>query len=312
MSIDWNETSAKASGGTELAARALEARLPKELLDKFQIVLGRVRELDPSKIRIWWGQDLPDDPEAEYLSGVGWKHFDRLVFVSNWQMQGFIERYQIPWSKCVVLQNAVEPIQDHDKPTNKIRILYMSSPHRGLAILYAVFKALCEKYDNIELVVFSSYSIYGWSHRDEPFEPLFKMLREDPKVQFTQGAPNSEVRKAIETCHIFGYPSTWRETSCISLMEAMSGGLACVHPNYGCLAETAANWSIMYQWTDDPEQHADIFYNTLDRAIQRLASPYMRFHLEQQRVYSNKFYNWDMRVKQWEYFLRSELDAHGN
>src|SRR6202035_1859007 len=161
MSVDWNDISAKANGGTELAARALEARFPKEFLDKFQIVLGRVRELDPSKIRIWWGQDLWDDPEASYLDCGGWKHFDRLVFVSNWQMQGFIERYQIPWSRCAVLQNAIEPIQEHTKPKGKIRILYTSSPHRGLAILYAVFRKLCEQYDNIELVVFSSYSIYG-------------------------------------------------------------------------------------------------------------------------------------------------------
>jgi UDP-glucose:(glucosyl)LPS alpha-1,2-glucosyltransferase len=307
--IDWNPISANANGGTELAARALEARLPKELLDKFQIVLGRVRELDPSKIRIWWGQDLWDDPEASYLDCGGWKHFDRLVFVSNWQMHGFIERYQIPWSKCAVLQNAIEPIQEHTKPKGKIRILYTSSPHRGLAILYAVFKKLCDKY-NIELVVFSSYSIYGWNHRDEPFEPLFKMLREDPKVQFTQGASNSEVRKAIETCHIFGYPSTWRETSCIALIEAMSGGLMCVHPNYGCLAETAANWTTMYQFDENPEEHAAVFYSALDRAIQVLADPRMSVHLAEQKDYTDRFYDWDLRIRQWTSLLRGLTNAN--
>jgi len=45
-------------------------------------------------------------------------------------------------------------------------------------------------------------------------------------------------------------------------MEAMSAGLACVHPNNGALYETAAIWALMYQWHDDPHAHAAVFYRT--------------------------------------------------
>jgi len=50
-------------------------------------------------------------------------------------------------------------------------------------------------------------------------------------------------------------------------MEAMSAGLACVHPNNGALYETAAGWTLMYQWHDDPHAHAAVFYRTVMTAI---------------------------------------------
>jgi len=308
MPLATDELSKNAMGGTELMKYALESRLDKELLDEVQIVCSRVRELDESKVRIFWAHDLPGDPESEFLRDEGWDKFHRLVFVSNWQMQAYIQTYKIPWSKCIVLQNAITPIEEHEKPTDKIRLAYWSTPHRGLNIVVPVFNKLAEQYDNIELDVFSSFGLYGWPERDEPFKDLFQACKDHPKINYHGSVPNEQIHEYLKTAHILAYPSTWPETSCIVLMEAMSAGLLCVHPNFAALPETSANWTMMYQFDDDIQRHAQVFYNTMKACIENLNDPGVQSRLASQSSYSNVFYNWEVRARQWEVFLRSLLD----
>jgi glycosyltransferase involved in cell wall biosynthesis len=308
MPLATDELSKNAMGGTELMKYALESRLDKELLDEVQIVCSRVRELDESKLRIFWAHDLPGDPESEFLRGGGWDKFHRLVFVSNWQMQAYIQAYNIPWSKCIVLQNAITPIEEHEKPTDKIRLAYWSTPHRGLNIVVPVFNKLAEQYDNIELDVFSSFDIYGWPERDEPYKDLFQACKDHPKINYHGSVPNEQIHEYLKTAHILAYPSIWPETSCIVLMEAMSAGLLCVHPNLAALPETAANWTMMYQFDEDLQRHAQSFYNTMKACIENLNDPGVQSRIASQSSYSNVFYNWEVRARQWDVFLRSLLD----
>lgn len=310
MTFASDSLSVNAQGGTELMKFGLRDRLDPELLKEFQIFTSRVEEeLDETKIRIYWLHDLPGDPASEHLHNGGWKKFHKLVFTSNWQMQAYIKHYQIPWSKCIVLQNAIDPIPEHDKPDDGIiRLGYWSTPHRGLNILLPVFEKLCEKYDNLELDVYSSFKLYGWEDRDEPFKPLFDQCREHPKINYFGTVDNETLRKGLERIHIHAYPSTWSETSCITLMEAMSAGMVCVHSNLAALYETSANWTVMYQYQEDLSDHASIFYHVLDGAIQTINDPSVRSRVLSQQSYANVFYNWGVRRLQWDAFLRSMLN----
>ena len=166
---------------------------------------------------------------------------------------------------------------------------------------------LAEKYDNIELDVFSSFKIYGWPDRDKPFEKLFDACREHPRINYHGFQPNDVVRKALQEAHIFAYPSIWLETSCIALMEAMSAGCLCVHPNYGALYETASNFTWMYQFREDPRDHMVILYSMLERAIETVMEEEIQSSLETSRNYINTFYNWNRRTVEWTNFLKSIL-----
>ena len=311
MPIDYvTDLTRNANGGTEQMARALESRLNPALLDRFQIIASRVRDLDPTRVRIFWAHDLPGDRASEHLKQDGYQQYERLVFVSNWQMQAYISHYGIPWSKCRVLQNAIVPLESRAKPPARINFIYHTTPHRGLHLLIAVFKKLAEKHRNIHLDVYSSFKIYGWEQRDEPFKPLFKDISDDPNMTYHGAVPNAEVRAALQNAHVFAYPSTWPETSCIALIEAMSAGLLCIHPNYAALPETAANWTWMYQYSENQQEHANQFYSLLDAAIQayRGDNGSLKNRLQGQSNYIRTFYNWELRYKQWESFLNTILE----
>jgi UDP-glucose:(glucosyl)LPS alpha-1,2-glucosyltransferase len=306
------DMASKAMGGTELMMRALyDGRLPRELLQEFQIIPGRVRDLDSNKIRLLWMHDLPNDPESQHLADGGWSKFHKLVFVSQFQMQAYIQHFNIPWSKCVVMSNAINPLEQiKDKPTDKIKIIYHSTPHRGLNILYSVFEKLAENQPDIELDVYSSFSLYGWEERDESFKELFDLINVHPQCNYYGAVSNEDVRAAVSQSHIFAYPSIWPETSCLCLMEAMSAGALCVHPNYAALPETAANWTLMYQWQDDINAHANMFYGCLGTAIDliRTDRDNTNMRLGNQKGYVDLFYGWELRTRQWKAMLESMLN----
>lgn len=268
--IASDSLSSKARGGTELMKERLISSVDSSILDQFQIFFSRVEEpLDTTKIRILYLHDLPGDPASNHLKGGGWKKFHQLVFVSNWQMQAFINYYDIPWSKCIVIYNAILPIEQHQKPNDgTIRLGYWSTPHRGLELLVPAFEAIAENRSNVVLDVYSSFELYNWKERDKPFEALFDRCRKHPQINYHGSVSNEDIRESTKQTHIFAYPNIWPETSCLSLIEAMSASCICVHPNFAALAETASDSTFMYQFHEDPSSHASLFANILDSVIE--------------------------------------------
>ena len=301
--MERNEVNQNAMGGTELMMKRLYDSIDPTLLDQFQIIGSRVRELKHDKIRILWLHDLPEDPESRHLANGGWDKFNKLVFVSNWQMQAYIKAYDIPWDRCLVMKNAIEPIDTHEKPTDVINLAYWSTPHRGLDILVPVFEKLAEDNDNVHLHVFSSFNLYGWGERDVPFQPLFDRCIEHPKITYHGAQPNDVVREALKDMHILAYPSTWVETSCLVLMEAMSAGMHCVHSNLGALYETGAGLTKMYQYMEDKNVHAGIFYGMLKHTIDIINSGDVFQYA--QKGYADAYYNWQYRSREWNALLES-------
>jgi glycosyltransferase involved in cell wall biosynthesis len=307
--MEKNELSKNARGGTELMQERLHSSLPADLLEKFQIIPSRVRDLDPDKKKILWLHDLPVDPESEHIKDPNLrKRFDKIVCVSDWQMQFYNLASGLPYSESVVIKNAIYPIDIETKQyDDTINLIYHTTPHRGLEILVPVFHELAQKYKDIHLDVYSSFSIYGWEQRDEPYRQLFERCKQHPQITYHGAVPNEQVREALKKSHIYAYPSIWPETSCLSVIEAMSAMNLVVCPNYAALPETCANFAMMYPWTENKNAHAVQFAHTLEHAINTIRNnqgkedPYLGF----QKSYYDYFYSWDRRKGEWEGLLRS-------
>lgn len=267
--MEKNELNVNARGGTELMGKRIDDMIHPDFKERVQIIHSRVRELDESRVPILVLHDLAQDPEVQHLRNGGWKNFGKLVFVSHWQQQEYNTRLGVPFEAGVVLRNAISPIREHAKPKDKLRIMYYSTPHRGLNIAYAAFDELYKEYgDLIEFNVFSSFDLYGWEKRDEPFKPLFDALKNHPGVNYSKSVPNETIREELTRSHIFAYPSIWQETSCLCLIEAMSANLTCVHSSLGALPETSMGLTNMYPYTESVQDHLDRFYMNLKDSIE--------------------------------------------
>jgi UDP-glucose:(glucosyl)LPS alpha-1,2-glucosyltransferase len=307
-SIDDKGNVVGAKGGTEMIKEALIKRLDPDLASQFNIIHSRVREIDPNKKNILVLHDLFGDPEAQHLKDPeSRRRFSKLVFVSNWQFQQYNLALGVPYRDSIVLKNAIEPINDVEKSTDgPIRLIYHTTPHRGLELLVPAYEVLYKKYgDKIVLDVYSSFNIYGWPQRDEQYKSVFDKCREHPGINYHGAVSNEEVREALKKAHIFAYPSIWQETSCIAAIEAMSAQCAVICPNLAALPETTANFGLMYQYDEDPNVHVRRFLNLLDSVIDDYWNERHLAKLEFQKLYVDNFYSWDGRINEWDTLLRS-------
>ncbi len=313
--FEENEISKNANGGTEIAKRKLASIIDPSLLEHFQIISSRVRELDETKIRVLWQHDLSQDPESAKLRDESFQDkFHKFVYISNWQMNQYQLYHGLPYdTKSIVLESAIEPVDSMLRHTNsdgKIRLVYTSTPQRGLDILVSVFQYLADKYNDIHLDVFSSFKIYGWEDADKQFEPLYDQIRNHPQMTYHGFVPNEQLKSHLNLCDIFAYPSIWMETSCRAMIEAMSAQLVCVHPNYGALADTSGSLNVMYQGTMDKAEHANIFSSHLEATIQFIRDKNHEDMVRFNKVYVDSRYNLDRIKRQWEGMLNELLKKY--
>lgn len=312
--LRYTDLTKNSSGGTELMARRIHASVDPDLLKRVNIIFSRVDgvEYDESKPTILAVHDLAQDPQVGHLANDGWKRFTKIVFVSHQQQQMYRLIRGVPYSHGVVLKNAIEPIQEHTKPDDKIRLAYYSTPHRGLHLAYIAFKEM-KKYfgDNIEFNVWSSFGLYGWEERDEQFTDLFKALQDEEGINYHKAISNEDLRTELEKQHVFVLPSIWEETSCLALIEAMSAGMLCVHSSLGALPETSMGITSMYDYTEDQQDHLNRLYRKLMASAMMMTNidknDSLVAHLNMQKTMADSVYDIRMRAIHWNEFLSRVL-----
>jgi UDP-glucose:(glucosyl)LPS alpha-1,2-glucosyltransferase len=325
--MESNEISSKAMGGTEMYMRFLyDGTVPRHLLENVQIIPSRLSALKEDKIRIWFEHNLPNDPESmRALKDPEMRSkFHKVVFVSNWHYQSFMNFCGVPYStQNCVMEGGMQGIEPSDQnpslpkksdPQKQVNITYHTTPHRGLELLVPVFLKLAESDKNIHLHVHSSFKMYGWDARDQPYEPLYDICRQHPQITY-HGFTKYEdlVPKLRDEYHIFAYPNIWPETMCRSIVESMYYGLVCVHPDLAAITDTTGGLNrYMYNGTLDREQHMKLHYSHLQSAIAdvREGSGSLTGSLQFNREYVQRRYGTGKVYRKWTSLLQELNDQY--
>ena len=278
--VHQNELNAHAMGGSELMYSRLEKYVDPVLLKDVQVILSRFRGFDEAKkYHILWVHDLVGDPESHTV----FDHpeivdrLDYIVFVSMWQRDSFramyssLQRMEV-LDKCVIIRNCVEPFPERTLvKKDKLNLIYTPTPHRGLDVLIPVFDALTKLFPGkLHLDVYSSFNLYGWGERDKEFKDLFDRMDDHPDITNHGTVSNDEVRAALMNADIFAYPSTWQETSCLCIIEAMSAKCFCVTTDLAALPETTSDLVQICNFYGQKEKLASDFYANMIAAIQNV------------------------------------------
>lgn len=301
-----------ARGGTELILANLKAAFP-ELTDQVQIICSRPQAVQlEDKPRILWLQDLPQDPASQALRDPGYRrNFNKIVFVSHWQQQQYVGALGIPYGEGVVIKNAVPRLTPTEwpkpKPDGKLKFIYTSTPHRGLAILAAAADALAKERQDWHLDVYSSLKTYGWDEADKGFDKLYDALRENPCVTYHGSGTNEQVRQACLDAHVFIYPSIYAETSCMSAQEAMMAGCLAIVTNFGALPETCAEWAWMFPIHENGEVLCQRTHLNMRYALDLYDAENTQTVLRAQSDYYQKFWAFESRLSAWEGLLKSVI-----
>jgi hypothetical protein len=89
----------------------------------------------------------------------------------------------------------------------------------------------------------------------------------------------------------------WKETFCLSMVEAMSANCVCVHSDLAALPEISARLNVMHRYSDDVNEHARVFMESLDYAIQKQLSDNINIRFVKE--YADSSYGWNTTILHW-------------
>jgi glycosyltransferase involved in cell wall biosynthesis len=293
----------KPLGGTELLYKNLTKYVGQEWIENIHLLVSAFdnRIYDETKKKILWQHLMTDQYNAQPMSDATLvNRIDQFVYVSNWQMQQFIQHFNVGHCNNMVIKNAIEPITFKEKPKDKIRLVYNSMPDRGLEVLLDAFDMMNTK--DIELVVHSSNITYGTGYAKlmgNTHEHLFNRCRKHSNITYKGFAMNPVIRTAVQSAHILAYPSIFAETSCLVAIEAGAAGCKIVTTDYGALTETCDKWATYINHTDNKKELAETYAAKLTEEIDN----YTDTSTKEQSDWFNETYSWDKRKEEWKNLL---------
>ncbi len=304
----------------------LDEGLEHGFLNRFDLVISiycdamALRRAGLNKPLMLWTGHNAEEPTVQKLAqpdeAALWDYF---VFKSDWQAQTYIRKFHIDPGKCRCIGNAISPLFSSRGVRDKYFFTegrppvfyYSSTPFRGLDVLLSVFPRIRNEFPGSVLRVYSSMKTYQVSDEDDSHKQLYETCMDMRGVEYFGSVPQHELSEALRAADILAFPSTYPETACITLMEAMISGCLPISTDLGAMRETAAGFGFLYT----PDQQVD---------LAEFAAGYSRFLIDSLRtVYANpaRFeralndqiqhaalnYSWAHRCDQWLAFLHDML-----
>lgn len=237
-----------------------------------------------------------------------WDHF---VFKSNWQAEAMRKAFTLDPSRISIITNAVPPAfaalpERASFPFLEGRppVLYFSStPFRGLDILAEAFPIISRALPGTTGRIYSSMAPYQARGREAEFGELYQACR-TAGMEHVGSLSQPELARAVSEADVLAFPSTYPETSCITLMEAMAGSALIVSRALGAIPETAAGFGYLLP---EPrrlrapalaEAFAHHVVGVLKTAQARPREAAARLRLQRRYCLAN--YAWPRKAQEWE------------
>ncbi|MFN4271157.1 MAG: glycosyltransferase family 4 protein, partial [Thermosynechococcus sp.] len=239
--------------------------------------------LPPQTPLLLWTQHAANQPGVQSLhSSAHQEVYQRIVLISQWQQQQYIEAFKIPAEKTAVLRNAIAPcFENLFAPTESIlkakaqplALAYTSTPFRGLNLLLDLMPSLQVSHPSVRLNVYSSMKVYQVSDSEDQqqYGNLYQRCHDLANVNYVGSLPQPELAQALKSTAIWAYPNTFAETSCIAAMEAMASGCYIITSELGALPETTAGFAALIPLHH--EEYLATYSHMLDQVIQRFNDP---------------------------------------
>lgn len=242
-------------------------------------VLIAVRDWQPAllpidvKYRLFWTGDSYDQPQS---IGIGdrrvVKAVDRLCVVSDWHAQTLCEASHFPLSKSYVLRNGVHAgYFEGSEARARKRLIYSSTPYRGLRFVPRIYRALQKKHPDVELHIFSGYGVYAGTPPPESALREYALMKAElealPGCTVHGSVKQSRLAREFMRSSVLLYPNSFEETSCITAMEAQTAGCAVVTSALGALPETVGDAGLLIEGAPGSDDYIDRFTDAADRLL---------------------------------------------
>jgi glycosyltransferase involved in cell wall biosynthesis len=263
--------------------------------------------LDPEKnviadLSFFWVHDLhySNDVTPERMA-----HFDKIVCLSQWHRDYFINYYKfIDLNKVIIINNGidVENYSDTSIVRDPHKAFYSSAPNRGLDVACTVWHKIRERVPDAELHVY-----YGFENvekmlaqfNDEAgkkqLEITKNLLRDTEGVVYHGRVSPSVLARGQLSSGVWAYPTGWYECHSITALEAKAAGCRIVTTALGSLVESIGEHGVLINGDYRTPEYQQQF---VDRVVEAMLKEDNQDRIDVQKYAFDNF-NWDNRVKQW-------------
>lgn len=263
-----------------------------------------------SKKYYFWTGDSYDLPQT---NGIGdlriVEKLTALLGVSNWHTAKLCEESGFPIEKGKVLRNGVHlPYFKANQNRIKKRLIYSSTPFRGLKYLPAIFNSLKSKHPELELHIFSDFDVYRDKNSSIPQHIMQEFKH--TKLEFSKipgcfmhgNIKQEELAREMLRSSILVYPNTFQETSCITVMEAQAAGCVVITSELGALPETVGDAGVLVKGRPGSNEYLANFISELDYI---LSNQSLQEELSIRARNRANTYSWDTIAKEFEILINS-------
>jgi glycosyltransferase involved in cell wall biosynthesis len=266
---------------------------------------------------LWTGHDIDQAAVQSLRDGTERYLWDKIVLMSNWQANRYSTAFRIRPEQISILRYAISPAFEglsRSQPYFFVSgrppaLCYSSTPFRGLDVLMSAFPLIRTQVPGCEARIYSSLSVYQRDPKEDPHRRLYDLCRGTEGVHYVGSIGQAALAQAMTELDVLAYPSTFPETSCIALMEAMASGCMILSAALGALPETAAGFGNFCERPPNatPERFAELYARFVAEAIHDAYKNPNRYsaRIDEQRAFALKNYSWGERAAEWETMLRS-------
>lgn len=215
------------------------------------LICSRIPEVGDRPIaaatRLLWTHDIDFGPRMNPRRAEA---FDHVLVLSEWHRRHVAGRYPFLADKLLRTRNGIERSYFHPLPWEQRapRVLYTSSPDRGLDVLLGLWPRVLEQVPDAEL--HHAYSaVYDRVADQDPaiaeHRDRIRVLAKQPGVQSLGSLGQRDLARLMCSSRVWAHPSwmglhdsAFHETSCIGAMEAQAAGCLVVASDWGALSET--------------------------------------------------------------------------
>lgn len=267
--------------------------------------------------RFLWMHDLPPQDARQSIELL--RHADGIVCLSAFHASAFPAQLQ---SKITIVANAVDRSFVVDGENHATRFVYGSSPSRGLHTLLKAWPRIRKQLPTAELRVFYGFTpgFLNWGEREmtnftDWMHEIKHLLANTRGVHYVGLVNHAQLAEEYANAGFYLYPTTFSETSCISLMKAMANGAIPLTSRYprSALSETVDDFDLgprplQVQTIDDDPEWLELWIQSIIKAVDnKQQTTRVRQRMKQ---FAREKYCWESMALQWHRVLsRQESDC---
>lgn len=209
---------------------------PRELYVAWRS-LAHVQRMKSLAQNVWiWSHDVHfGQATEEQLKGT------KVIALSRWH-RDFLQRLY-PTAQILIMGNGIDPERfDQEVPRQKHRLIYASSPDRGLNVVLRSWPKIKAKFPDAELSVFYGFDMAR--QRNPEFIASVEEMAQQDGVTLHGRVDQMRLAEEYLRSDVLLYPAQmpdgepFAETYWISGVEAQAAGCVPITPSHGALYET--------------------------------------------------------------------------